>query len=67
MTADKSGGIIEKVAVAPILAMTARKPPKGGKRRADAKSALLVRKHGGLCRVLENTAQSTMLVRGKFP
>ena len=36
----------EKIADAPILAMTARKPPNGGKSRADAKSALSVRKHG---------------------
>ena len=57
----------DKVADAPILAIIARKPPKGGKSRADAKSALSVRKHGGLCRVSENTDKSTMLVRGKFP
>lgn len=57
----------EKVADAPILAMTARKPPNDGKSRADEKSALSVRKHGGLCRVLKNTDKSTMLVRGKFP
>ena len=57
----------DKVAGAPILAMTARKPPNGGKSRADEKSALSVRKHGGLCRVSENTDKSTMLVRGKFP
>ena len=56
----------DKVAYAPILAITARKPPKGGKSRADEKSALSVRKHGGLCRVSENTDKSTMLVRGKI-
>ena len=68
MTADRSGGIIErKSLIAPILAMTARKPPKGGKSRADEKSALSVRKHGGLCRVSEKRDFITMLVRGKFP
>ncbi|MDY3844894.1 MAG: hypothetical protein SOZ55_07260 [Ruminococcus sp.] len=36
----------EKVADAPILAITARKPPNGDKSRADEKSALSVRKHG---------------------
>ncbi len=56
----------DKVAYAPILAITARKPPKGGKSRADEKSTLSVRKHGGLCRVSENTDKSTMLVRGKI-
>lgn len=47
--------------------MKARKPPKGGKSRADEKSALSVCKHGILCRVSENGQQNTMLVRGKFP
>jgi len=54
------------VAIAPILAMKARKPPKGGKSRADEKSALSVCKHGILCRVSENGQQNTMLVRGKI-
>jgi len=55
------------VADAPILAMRARKPPKGGKSRADEKSALSVRKHGDMRHVLEKRDFITMLVRGKFP
>jgi hypothetical protein len=57
----------EKVADAPILAMKARKPPKGGKSRAEAKSALSVRKHGDMRHVSEKRDFITMLVRGKFP
>ena len=68
MTADQNGGIKkEKVADAPILAMTARKPPKGGKSRADEKSALSVRKHGDMRHVSEKRDFITMLVRGKIP
>ena len=47
--------------------MTVRKPPKGGKSRADAKSALSVRKHGDMRHVSEKRDFITMLVRGKFP
>ena len=57
----------EKVADAPILAMTARKPPNGGKSRVDAKSALSVRKHGDMRHVSEKRDFITMLVRGKIP
>ena len=47
--------------------MTARKPPNGGKSRADEKSALSVRKHGDMRHVLEKRDFITMLVRGKIP
>ena len=57
----------EKVANAPILAMKVRKPPKGGKSRADEKSALSVRKHGDMRHVSEKRDFITMLVRGKLP
>ena len=56
----------DKVADAPILAMTARKPPNGGKSRADEKSALSVRKHGDMRHVSEKRDFITMLVRGKI-
>lgn len=56
----------EKVADTPILAMKARKPPKGGKSRADLKSALSVRKHGDMRHVSEKRDFITMLVRGKI-
>ena len=56
----------EKVAFAPILAMKARKPPKGDKSRADEKSALSVRKHGDMRHVSEKRDFITMLVRGKM-
>ena len=46
--------------------MTARKPPKGGKSRADEKSALSVRKHGDMRHVSEKRDFITMLVRGKI-
>ena len=58
---------IEKVADAPILATKARKPPKGGKSRADEKSALSVRKHGDMRHVSEKRDFITMLVRENFP
>ena len=47
--------------------MTARKPPNGGKSRADEKSALSVRKHGDMRHVSEKRDFITMLVRGNFP
>jgi len=59
--------IRNKVAEAPILAIIARKPPKGDKSRADEKSALSVRKHGDMRHVSEKRDFITMLVRGKFP
>ena len=46
--------------------MKARKPPKGGKSRADEKSALSVRKHGDMRHVSEKRDFITMLVRGKI-
>lgn len=55
------------VAIALILALTARKPPKGGKSRVDEKSALSVRKHGDMRHVSEKRDFITMLVREKFP
>ena len=68
MTAEQSGGIIERKSLSlRILATTARKPPKGGKSRADEKSALSVRKHGDMRHVSEKRDFITMLVRGKFP
>ena len=47
--------------------MTARKPPKGGKSRADEKSALSVRKHGDMRHVSEKRNFITMLVRENSP